>query len=846
MTRGAGPPKGCNGIRIAPIQGLLDRFDSPESQTMRLVLRRLWRSPTFAIASVLTLAIGIGANAAIFTVFNGVLLRPLPYDDPDELVSVMHTAPGIGFDRLGQSASQHLTYLDESTAFVGIGMWEDGSRSVTGLGEPENVDVVVATQGVLPLLRAPFELGRSFTAEEDSPDGPDTVILSSAYWRDRLGGDPNVLGRTLRIDGHAHQVVGVLAPEFRFLDVAPDLFLPMRLDRATVRTGVFRYAGLARLEPGLSLEQASAELARVLPLAFERFPGGFSLDMAREARIAPDLRLLKDEVLGDVGTALWALLGMVGLVLLIACANVTNLFLVRAEEGRRELAVRLALGASLRRTLRESLAESVTLGLLAGAIGLGLAQFGIRLLRVLAPANLPRLDEISIDGTVLGFTIAISCVAGGLFGLIPLLRSRRSDLSRSIRGGARGGGPDRRQRRVRDTLVTVEVALALILLVGSGLMIRSFQRLRDVHPGFERPHDVLTLRLTIPSAEVDELGRVALTHQAIARELEAIPGVASVAAVSSIPTDGITNDDVVFVDDFPTPEGELPPLRRYKQVGGDYFGTMAIPLLAGRRIDWRDVEDRADVVVVSAAFAEEYWGSASTAIGRRIKEWHVGRSREIVGVVGDVRDDGVDRPAPATVYWPMAIRDHIGRDLYVPRTLTYVVRTTGGEAERLSPAVHAAVWEVNANVPLADVQTLGTLLGRSMARTTFVLVMLVIAAVMALLLGVIGIYGVVSYIVSRRTREIGVRIALGARSLDVERLVLREGGWVIAVGVVLGLGGALAASRLMEALIFGIDAVDPFTYGVAVAAVAVSALLATYVPARRAARVDPSTALRSE
>jgi predicted permease len=813
---------------------------------MKTILRKLVRSPTFAIASVLTLAIGIGANTAIFSVFNSVLLKPLPYDDADQIVSVMHRAPGWGFDLIGQSQAQHFTYLEENRSFERIGMFDVGVVPVTGLSEPEEVVSITMTDGVLPVLRARPLLGRVFGAADDAPGAPETVVLSYRYWQSRFGGDQRIVGQTLRLDGRPREIIGVMRRDFRFLDYDPALYLPMQLDRSQVQIGTWSYIGVARLNPGVSVAAANADLERMIPISFEQFQGGLTLDMMQEAGLGPIVAPMKDFVLGSVGTALWVLLAMVGLVLLIACANVTNLFLVHAEAGRRDMAVRVALGASVMRVAKEFLAESLTLGLAGGAVGLGLGYGGVRLLRFLAPADLPRLDEIVIDPRVALFSLGLSLFAGLLSGMIPLLQYGVPDLTSSLKAGGRGGSSGRERHRLRHALATTQVAIALVLVIGSGLMIRSFQALRSVDPGFAGAEDVLTLRLTLPEAEVPDPEQVALTHVNIARQLERLPGVTSVGSVSSIPMDSRTFDDVVVAVDFPVGEGSMPPLRRHKRVGGDYFKAMDIRLVAGRPLDWSDVLQYADVVVVTESFAEEYWKSADAALGRRIMEWHVGREREIVGVVQDVRDDGVDQPAPAIVYWPIATIAYRGEDLHAERSLTYTIRTERALTADLLSEVQKAVWSVSANIPLVDVSMLDEHVERSMARTSFMLVMLGIAATMAVLLSVIGIYGVISYVVSQRTRELGVRMALGAEQADVQMMVLKQGAFVVLLGGTLGLITAAGASRLMSTLLFGVENVDPFTYGIAAVSVAAAALLASYIPARRAAGVDPSEALRAE
>jgi predicted permease len=813
---------------------------------LRTTLRRLARSPLFTAVTVLTLAIGIGATAAVFTVVHGVLLQPLPFPEPERLVGVWHTAPGLGFDRLNQSPALYFTYREETEAFTDTGLWDNGTASVTGRGEPEEVPAIWVTDGTLPVLGVTPLHGRLFSAEDDSPGTAETVILAHAYWQERFGGDPAAIGQTLRVDGTPHEVIGVMRPDLQFLDYEPDLFLPYRLDRGEVFFGNFSHQGVARLAPGVTLEQAGAEVARMIPIALDRFPlpAGFTREMAEKAGLGANLRPLKEDVVGDVGRLLWVLLGTVGIVLLIACGNVANLYLVRAEARRSELAVRSALGAGRGRLGRGFLFESLLLGLAGGAAGLGLAWAGIKLLVRLAPQGLPRLDEIAIDPTVVAFTLGVSLAAAALFGALPVIKLDPPKLLGALREGGRGAA-GRERNLTRNALVAVQIALALVLMIGSGLMIRSFQALSSVDPGFRAPEEVQALRISVPEAEVAEPERVVQIYEEILGRIAALPGVESAALTTSITMDGWDSNDPIFVEDFPPPADQIPPLRRFKWVAPGYLGTMGQPLVAGREIGWADVHDRAKVATITENLAREYWpDDPAAALGRRIKPYPTSPWLEIVGVLGDIRDDGVGRPATATVYWPLAMNDFFQPGLYAPRTVAFVIRSPRVGAAGFLDEVRRAIWSVNPNLPLAGVETLAEIRARSMARTSFTLVMLAIAAATALLLGGIGIYGVTSYAVAQRRREIGVRMALGARRRDVGGLVLRHGLALAAIGVGAGLAAAFGLTRVMSALLYGVGAVDAATYAAGGAGAVGLALLASWFPARRAAAVDPIETLR--
>lgn len=814
----------------------------------RIVLRKLARSPFFTLMSVLTLALGIAGNTAVFSVIHGVLLQPLPFHEPDQLVGVWHRAPGIGFDQLNQAPALHFTYREQSEIFEDVGMWDNGQATITGGDEPERLAGIWVTEGTLDLLRVRPVRGRLFTVEDDSPGAPETVILSHGYWQAQFGGKADVLGETLTVDGTPHEIIGVLPADMQFLDYDPELYFPFQFDRSAVRFGNFSFQGLARLRPGKTLEQANEEVNRLIPIALESFPmfGGFTLEMAQEAKIGANLRPLKEDVVGDVGNVLWVLLGSVGLVLLVACANVANLFLVRAEGRKQELAVRTALGATRGRLAGEFLRESIVLGLLSGVVGLWLAWGGIRLLVTVGPRNLPRIDEISIGGTALLFNLGISLLAGVLFGLLPVIKLRSLSLLGALKEGGRSGGSGRRQSVARNALVVAQVAMALVILVASGLMMRSFMALSEVHPGFERPEEVLTLRVSIPTAEVEDPLEVARMHEEILRRLEQIPGVSSAGASSSITMDGWDSNDPVFVEEFPTAPNEIPPVRRFKWVMPGYFETMENPVLAGRGISWDDLHAMREVVVVSESFSEIYWASPLEALGKRIRPTPEDPWREIVGVVGKVHDNGIDEEDTPVVFWPLVVANSMGEELRVQRSMAYALRTDRVGTASLLEDARQAVWAVNGNLPLARVRTLEEILRRSMARTSFTLTMLGIAALVALLLGAVGIYGVTSYTVSQRTREIGLRMALGAQRRDVGRLVLRHALLLVGAGIGVGILAALGLTRLMSALLFGVNAVDPLTYVVVTVALGTIALVASYFPARRAAGINPMEALHWE
>jgi putative ABC transport system permease protein len=815
---------------------------------LKQVVRRLMRSPMFTAVTLVTIAIGVGANSAIFTVINGVLLKPLPYPDPERLVSVWQTAPGVGITDMEASPSDYFTFREENRTFQHFGIWGNDSVSVTGLAAPEQVPGLDVTSGTLEALGVQPALGRWFTLNDEIEGRPETVILTYGYWQRRFGGDASAIGRRIVADGKAREIIGVMPQTFRFLDERPDLIFPFQFERAKVFLGNFSYQAIARLKPGITLAQADADVARMIPMVNAKFPPppGFSVKLFEDARIQPSVRPLKRDVIGDLGQVLWVLMASIGVVMLIACANVANLLLVRAEGRQQELAIRTALGAGSAQIAREFLVESVLLGVLGGVSGLGLAYGAVRLLVGLAPPSLPRLESITIDPKVLLFTLALSLAAGVVFGLMPVFKFAAPGVTAALRAGGRTVSQSKETHRARNTLVVLQVALAVILLIGSGLMIRTFQALRHVQPGFTGPRELQTLAVFIPESQVKEPERVVRMHQEILRTIAAIPGVASAAFANSVPTDGNNSTDLLYAEDRAYAEGQLPPLRRFKFVAPGFFQTMGTRLIAGRDLTWTDISDQRLVVMVSENMARELWHDPAAAIGKRIREGMKDSWREIVGVVADVHSDGANQKPPTTVYWPLIMKNFWGNDTFIQRRAVFAIRSTRAGSEAFITEVRHAVWSVNPDVPLDGIRTMEIIYRRSMARSAFTLTMLAIAGGMALLLGVVGIYGVISYSVSQRTREMGIRIALGARQNELTAMVVRHGLWLATIGVALGLIAAAGLTRIMSSMLFEIRPVDPVTYAAVSAGLLAAAVAASYVPAHRASAVNPVDALRAE
>lgn len=810
-------------------------------------IRRLTASPGFTAIALLTIAAGIGANSTIFGIVNGVLWKPLPYPDPDRLIAIWHTALGLGIKDLDASPSTYLVYREQNRTFTDVALWNAGSVSVTGLAEPEQVQEVDVTEATLPLLGAKPLIGRGFSGRDVQADRPLTVVLSFAYWQRKFGGQRSVLGRRILIDGKAHEVIGVLPPAFRFLDKKPALLLPLQFDRSKLHQGNFSFRAIARLRPGITIAAASADVARMIPIVSRTFPvpEGFTQQMFDQARLGPNLRPLARDVVGDIAPTLAILMGTIGLVLLIACANVANLLLVRVEGRQQELAIRKALGASGWQVAGEILAESLLLGLGGGLIGLALAFGSLRVLVAVAPKNLPRLEDIGLDGNVALFTLLISVAAGLLFGCVPVVRQFRDGVALALRQGGRNASSSRTRHRARKSLVVVQITLALVLLVSSGLMIRTALALLQVDPGFTDPSTIQTLQISIPRAQAEEPERAARMSQDLAHALNNTPGARSAAFASEFPMSGSENFDPVFARDRTYSPRDL-PLHRYVFVAPGYFGTIGTRMIAGRDFEWSDLYNKGRVAIVSEKLAREYWRDPKSAIGKQVRESMTGQWRQVIGVVANMHFDGMNQPAPTAIYWPTMLDHFRGDDLYTQRELTFVVRSNRSGSQAFIEQLRQSVWSVNPNLPVANTRTALAMCQTSLARTSLTLVLLSIAAGMALLLGVVGIYGVIAYSVSQRTREIGVRVAIGAQPGQVMQLFLQEGLLLTGVGLFLGLTISSAAMRWMSSVLFGVRSFDPLTYTAVSVVLASAALAATYLPARKALQVDPSNALRAD
>lgn len=819
------------------------------SDQLRQVLRRLSRSPIFTIITIITLAAGVGANIAVFSVVEGVLLKPLPYPRAETLVGVWHTAPGLNMDEVNMAPSNYFIYREQNRVFEDIGVYQGYSVAVTGQGNPEQVPALVATDGVLPTLGVAPMLGRWFSRADDTPGAADTVMLDYGYWQRRFGSDRSIVGRAITVDGKLRQVIGVMPRNFRFLDgEQPALILPLQLDRNKTMLGQFSYDGIARLRPGITLAQANADILRLIPTVWSSFPAppGFSINLFQTARFGARIRPLGQVVVGDVGTLLWVLMGSIGVVLLIACANVANLLLVRAEGRHQELAVRTALGASRWRIASDFLLESVVIGIMGSGLGLLLAWGALRLLRAINPQGLPRLQDIGIDLTVLAFTVVVSLFCSLLFGSIPALRYASARMGTGLREGGRTLSEGRERHRTRNTLVVIQVGLAFVLLICSGLMIRTFRALTHVDPGFDSQAGIQTFRLAISEVEVPKAENVMRREEAIAQSLAAIPGVTSVALANSVPMDGGHWMDPVFAQDRNYADGSQPPLRRFKFVSPGFLRTLGIPLIAGRDFTWAETYQRLPIAMVSENLAREYWGSPANALGKYIRVSTKDDWRQIVGVAGDLLDDGTNKDAPTITYWPILMNHFESDDENVRREVLYALRSSRAGSESLMNDVRQAVWSVDANLPLFKFRTQEYFYARSMARTSFTLVMLGVAAVLALLLGLVGLYGVIAYSASQRRREIGIRIALGAQRNAVTAMFVRQGLLMAGAGVGCGLVVAVAATRLLRSLLFHVSPMDPLTYGCAALALCAAGALASYIPSRRTASVDPVEALRAE
>jgi predicted permease len=814
----------------------------------------LRKSPGFTAVAILTLALGIGANTAVFSVLNRVLLQPLPYPESKRLIALRLEAPGAGGLAGGVglqlSPSMYITFSDHNKTFQSMGIWTAGRANVTGVARPEEVSTATVSDGMLQTLNVAPLLGRWFSPDDYDPRGANTVALSYGYWRQRFGGDPGVIGSTVQVDAQPRQIVGVMPRDFRITDQDFDLLLPMALDRVHQKLSPFGYDGIARLKPGVSLEQADADIARLIPVWMDSWSNGPGTNPHYYDiwKIAPRFRALKEQVIGNVSRILWVVMATVGLVLLIACANIANLLLVRAESRQRELSIRVALGASRGRIARELLLQSAVLGVAGGVVAVGVAYIGLQALIAAGPAELPRLSEISLDANSLGFTLLISIFSGLFFGSLTAWKYARAETSTMMGGASRSATVSRTRQRSRDLLVVVQVATALVLLVSAALMIRTFAALREVQPGFSDPSHIQAIRISIPDSLIPDPLLVTRTQNNIADQIVAIPGVSAVGFAAAVPMEGFDpNWDQVGVEGKNYQGGE-PPLEMYNYISPGYFLATGTRILAGRDFTWTDIYGLRPMVIVSDNFARESWGSAGAAIGKRVRQFSNLPWQEVIGVVEDVRVHGVDENAPAIIYWPAMLNDPYNAKPTIdgPNSVTFVIHSERAGRPEFVALLQQAVWSVNPDLPVAGVRTMQDVYRRSLARTSFTLVMLAIAGSLALLLSIIGIYGVISYAVSQRTREMGIRLALGARNSLLQWMFVRAALTLAGIGVAAGLVAASVLVQLMKALLFGVSPLDPWTFITVPLVLAAAAVLASYIPARRATRVDPTIALRYE
>jgi predicted permease len=805
---------------------------------VRQTVRRLRRSPSLTLTALLTLAIGISASAAMFSVINAVLLRPLPYPDSERLVALTHRFEAGGRGGLPASPALYFTYREHNRTFESVALWAPGTASVTGSVPPEEVKVLRATFEFLPTLRVVPALGRSFTAAEDQPGGPRTVIVSHGYWQRRFGGAP-ALGWPLIVDGQPHTVVGVLPESFRFAHAA-DLVLPLQPRRDVAYVGPFGDNALARLRDGVTLEAARADVNRMIPIMMETFPPvpGMNLQSFRSLRLRSELQPLQSNVIGTLDDVLWVLMGTVALLFVIACVNVANLQLVRTDERQHDLAVATAIGASKARIVGDLLFENLLLGVAGGGIGLALAAAGLPVLLRMAVNQLPLPATVSIDPQVMIFTAAISLAGGLLFGAIPAVRYLWT-VPTVTNAGPRTRSGGRTTRLVQNHLLAAQVALALVLLVAAGLMARTFQSLGAVETGFTGAERVQTLTLSLPASVVPDFAEARRRFRALQERLAGAPGVDDVSFASRVPL-GATGPSGPFRSAAIPARGA----QEFRFVAPGFFRTMGIRLVAGRAFEWTDHEGVRRLAMVSESWARAMWGSAEAALGKGIRMGEAGPWVEIVGVAADVHHESlVERPED-TVYLTLGPGEQLAP--FMSRTVTFVVRSDRVGTQGFVESLQRAVWSLEPNVPVAQIERMSDLRSRAMERTELTLVLIGITGSMAALLGLIGIYGVTTYVVSQRFREMGIRMALGAQAMALYRMLLTSVVLTAAVGIVLGIGLALALSRQIMPLLFGVTAMDTATYSLMSVMLLATALLAGAVAARRVTSGAPLRALRTD
>ncbi|MEX2282659.1 MAG: ABC transporter permease [Gemmatimonadota bacterium] len=804
-------------------------------QELRQAGRSIMKRPGFSFVAVLTLALGIGANVAIFAVVNAVLIRPLPYSESERMVWIQHHAPGLSLPDLESGVGTVMLFQKFARSYSSMAAVVDAASNLTGTAEPARVQVLRVTPALFDVMRLKPIMGRRLTEADEVRGAPDVALLTYRGWQNHFGGSPSVLGQVVRLNDRPTTMVGVLPKEFQHPDWENELVVPMHFD-PNEGFGAFGIGHIARLAPGATIETAQAEATRLISRLPELYPD-ITPEFLKKAGWSVSVSSFRDRLVGDAKTALWVVLGTVGFLLLVACASVANLFLVRAEGRQREIAVRFALGATGPRVAATFLSESMLLGISGGFWGLVLAYWSVRALVAASPPQLPRLSEINVDLRVALFAIGIGAVAGLVFGLMPLPMHLRRSLHGLVRAG-RGFVGGRERNHVRKSLIVAQIALAVVLVTGSGLMLRSFANLRAVDPGI-RTDGVLTLGISLG----DEVSKpvAAARYQQIVDELNALPGVQHAAATNALPlnSSGI-NGGSFRIQSKPREEGALPPVAMYAIITDDYLPSIGTRLVQGRAIERADHEQNRAVALVNQTFARLHLGG--NAVGERLAFGEDSLTWiEVVGVVEDVRTFGLSEDVRALAYLPMTT--HVpGARIGI---MTAVIRTTGDPAALIG-AARAAVKRAAPAAPITSARTMQQVMDRSLADTAFTMTIILIAALVALLLGAIGLYGVIGYVVSQRTQEIGVRIALGAIPAQVRTLVLRQGLVLAAGGVAIGLVAAVSLSRVLESLLFQVETRDPLVFALVPLTMLSVTALASYLPARRASNVSPLQALRSE
>jgi len=805
-------------------------------QDLRYGLRMLVKNPGFTIVAVLALALGIGANSAIFSVVNTVLLRPLPYQDPERLVMVWEANAKAGFPKDTPAAANYVDWRDQNQVFEGMAAIANQNFNLTGTGEPERIEGRLVSANLFGLLGVEPHLGRAFLPEEDQPGRHNVVVLSYGLWQRRFGSDGKIVGQALTLNGENYTVVGIMPPHFQFPTREDQLWAPIAFTpQQAANRGRHYLEVVARLKPGVTLAQAQAEMSAIAVRLQQQHAENTDLG----ANVTP----LHEQIVGDIKPALLVLLGAVGFVLLIACANVANLLLARAAGRQKEISIRVALGASRLRLIRQFLTESLLLAVLGGVVGLLLSLWGVSLLKAFIPENISQVEAITIDGRVLLFTLLVSLLTGLIFGLAPAAQAASLNLSETLKEGGRDSAAGSRGNRIRGALVIAEVAVSLILLIGAGLLINSFLRLRNVDPGF-RTNNLLTMQVVLPAFKYPDQARRTAFYDQLLNRIETLPGVKSAAFTTNLPLYRQGNSMGVSVEGIPDPapgQGRRPSVMT-RVISPRYFQTMGIQLLQGRGFSNEDKEDAPAVAVINETMARHFW-PGQDPLGKRLTPGSLTSTDPndwitVVGVANDVRQ--IDLTAPPK---PQMYLSYVQAGFFAPGDL---VVSTDLEPLSLAAAVRKAVWEVDKDQPVSNIRTMEEIASESVARQRFSMLLLGVFAALALVLAAVGIYGVMSYSVAQRTREFGIRMALGARRGDVLRLAVGHGLKLVLIGIVVGLGAAFFLTRVMSSLLFGVSATDPITFiGISLVLISV-AVIASYLPARHATKIDPMVALRYE